>query len=140
LCDRFGRKSPAAYAVMPALAALLAIPFVLLALAMTSWPMALMLFSVPLILGIVYLPAAAAVVQNNLPADCRATGIAILLLWCNLLGLGCGPLWIGMFSDMLAPAYGARSLIVALQWLAPVFLLTTLCQFAAAHAARQNAR
>lgn len=137
LSDRFGRKTPAAYGMIPALASLLALPFVLLALTMTSWPAALMLFAVPLILGIVYLPAAAAVVQNTLPPDCRATGIAILLLWCNLLGLGCGPLWIGIFSDLLAPAYGVRSLVIALQWLAPVFLLSALCLFAAGRAARR---
>jgi MFS family permease len=136
LIDRFGRTSPGAYGLIPALASLLAIPFVLLALAMPSWPTALTLFAVPLVLGIVYMPAAAAVVQNNLPADCRATGIAILLLWCNLLGLGCGPLCIGLLSDLLAPAYGTQSLVVALQWLIPVFLLSAACLFAAARAAR----
>jgi predicted MFS family arabinose efflux permease len=138
--DRMGRRSVAAYGVIPAMAALLALPFLLMAIAAGSWPVALALIAPALLLGIIYLPPAIAVVQNQLPADARATGSAILLLWFNLIGLGGGPLYVGMVSDALAPEHGVRSLVYALGWLAPFYLLSALCQLGAARAMRRAAQ
>ncbi|MGE0775212.1 MAG: spinster family MFS transporter [Sphingomonadaceae bacterium] len=140
LTDRGARRSMAAYGAIPALAAVCALPFLLLALSAQSWPAALALIAVPLLLGILYLPPAIAVLQNELPAHARATGSAILLLWFNLVGLGGGPLYVGLVSDALAAEYGAQSLVHALGWLAPFYLLAALCQFAAARALRAKER
>jgi len=40
----------------------------------------------------------------------RALASAVLFLFLNLIGLGMGPLLIGMASDYLAPSYGVQSL------------------------------
>lgn len=138
LSDRIGRKNPAAYGAIPAVAALIALPFLVIAMITPSWPVALALLAVPLTLGIMYLPPAITVIQNNLPADSRATGSAILLFWFNIVGLGCGPLYVGIVSDHLAPTHGGESLSVAIQWLAPAYLLCVLFQLAAARAAARS--
>jgi MFS family permease len=44
----------------------------------------------------------------------RATAIAVLLLMSSLLGLGLGPVAVGLISDLLAPSLGHESLRYAL--------------------------
>ncbi|MDH4008900.1 MAG: hypothetical protein OEU35_12605, partial [Desulfuromonadales bacterium] len=48
------------------------------------------------------------------PVSVRATSGALLLLIGNLIGLGLGPLVIGVLSDVLAPQLGQDSLRYAL--------------------------
>jgi hypothetical protein len=83
--------------------------------------------------------AARSVMQNGVTPRYRATTGALLLFTLNLVGLGCGPLFVGMVSDALKPAFGNDSLRHALQWLAPFFLLASLCQFATARALHRAA-
>ena len=49
-----------------------------------------------------------AIVQNIAPPEQRSTSAAILLFVNNLVGMGLGPLYIGMVSDWLAPLYGPQ--------------------------------
>ncbi len=44
------------------------------------------------------------------PASLRALTSAILFLVLNLIGLGFGPLVVGMMSDMLSPSLGVEAL------------------------------
>jgi hypothetical protein len=44
----------------------------------------------------------------------RAVASAIKMLCMNLIGLGLGPLLVGLLSDLLAPRFGNASLNVAL--------------------------
>lgn len=48
--------------------------------------------------------------------------VAMLLFVANLIGLGLGPLGVGVLSDLLTPAYGEESLRYALLCFAPGFL------------------
>ena len=86
----------------------------------------------PSILIIAYLPAALAVIQNGVEPAQRAVAGSILLFVLNLIGLGGGPLFVGMISDHLKPQYGEHALMHALLWLSPVYVLAFLCQLAAA--------
>ena len=60
----------------------------------------------------------------------RATATALLLLSFNIVGLGGGPLAVGMLSDMLGKAEVADPLRFALMALAPVGLVGALTYFA----------
>src|SRR5690606_37887289 len=58
-------------------------------------------------------------IQSLSPPGMRATAIAVLYLFANLIGMGLGPLAAGLLSDLLAPTFGADSLRYALLILSP---------------------
>ena len=72
------------------------------------------------------------VIQNSVAPAQRSAAGAIFLFVLNIIGLGCGPLLIGVASDWFAPTYGVHALRMALLCLAPVFVLVFLVQLAAA--------
>jgi MFS family permease len=63
-----------------------------------------------------------AVLQSLVPEDMRATAIAIVYLFSNLIGTGLGPLASGILSDTLRPWVGDESLRYALLALSPGYL------------------
>lgn len=132
LVDWLGARRPSAYALVPGAAILLCLPFFLGFVFVPGWPGALAFVIATSILGIVYLPAALTVIQNSVPAAQRATSGALLLFVLNLIGLGGGPLFVGVLSDHFRPHFGVHALQLALLALGPVFLLAFLCQMAAA--------
>lgn len=123
LVDRFAARTPAAYALVPAGSVFAIVPFLFGFTGAANWQTSLALLAPPLALLMMYLAPALAIVQNRTPAHYRATASSFLLLLLNLLGLGCGPLFVGMLSDHLAPVHGAASLGIALRWLAPFAIL-----------------
>jgi predicted MFS family arabinose efflux permease len=66
-----------------------------------------------------------AATQTLVPARMRAMSIAIVLFFSNLIGLGLGPLIVGMLSDALRPWLGHESLRYALLALCPGYLWCT---------------
>ena len=58
-------------------------------------------------------------VQSLVDERLRSLALAILLLFSNLVGLGFGPLAIGVASDLLQPIYGDESLRYALTFSTP---------------------
>jgi predicted MFS family arabinose efflux permease len=60
-----------------------------------------------------------ATIQTLIPERMRATAIAIIYLFANLIGMGLGPLAAGMMSDALRPAAGDESLRYSLLILSP---------------------
>jgi MFS family permease len=58
-------------------------------------------------------------VQTLVPAHMRAMSIALVLMFANLIGLGLGPLTVGMISDALQPLFGQESLRYALLAVCP---------------------
>jgi len=130
LVNAFARRSPRAYALIPALAALALIPLFVAALLVRSWPVSLALMVVPMICCTIYVAPALALVQNLTPPRGRATASAFMLLVFNLVGLGGGPLAVGMVSDAARAALGADSLRLALMCIAPAALLAALAQYA----------
>ena len=63
-----------------------------------------------------------ATIQTLVPPRMRATSIAIIYLFSNLIGLGLGPLAVGALSDGLRPLFGEESLRYALLIMAPGYL------------------
>ena len=78
----------------------------------TSWAVALTLL--PAALGVVFMGPSFAMVQSLAPERLRAMASAIALLLANLIGMGLGPLLVGVASDALEPRFGADALRYAL--------------------------
>ncbi|OWK31002.1 spinster family MFS transporter [Sphingomonas dokdonensis] len=132
------RRSAAAYALVPCVATVVLIPSFAAALLVDSWQWSLALMLVPMVACTIYVAPALALVQNLTPSRARATASAILLLMFNLVGLGCGPLVIGMISDALAPAYGVASLRFALLWVLPFAVVAAVAQYRMARDVRAD--
>lgn len=126
LIDRFAVRNKAAYATLPALSLLLALPFFLGFVTVDSWQLALALLFVPLFLNSFFLPATVTFVQGEVAPDARVISGALLLLVMNLIGLGLGPTFVGMASDFFRADYGGHSLQMAFYALAPMYLIAAL--------------
>jgi len=66
-----------------------------------------------------------AVIQTLVPDNMRATTIAVLYLFSNLVGLGLGPLAVGALSNEFSHWLGAESLRYALLAVSPGYLWVT---------------
>jgi hypothetical protein len=66
------------------------------------------------ILGGMYLGPSFAMTQALVTLRMRAVASAILLFMLNIIGMGLGPYFVGIFSDLLSPSYGISSLRFAL--------------------------
>lgn len=126
LIDRFAVANKAAYAGIPALSLLLALPFFLGFASAASWEVALALLCVPLFLNSFFLPATVTFVQGEVDPGARVISGALLLLVMNLIGLGLGPTFVGTASDFFRPQYGEHALQMAFYALAPMYVIAAL--------------
>ncbi|HTY93278.1 MAG TPA: MFS transporter [Steroidobacteraceae bacterium] len=127
LIDRFTPRSKAAYAWVPGIALLVAIPFFLGFVWAPKWPLALLFLAVPTFLNYFYLSPSVALVQEEVQPNQRVLAGALLLLIMNLMGLGIGPTLVGAVSDHLRPTHPLHSLQLAYYGLAPFYVLAVLC-------------
>lgn len=102
LGDYFARRDARALVVIPAAGALLGLPFSIAAVLTDSFGLALILLLIPGLLSGLALGPAYGVIQSLVQPTTRATATAVLLFVANLIGLGLGPLSLGLFSDFLA--------------------------------------
>jgi predicted MFS family arabinose efflux permease len=123
LVDRFAARSKTAYATIPALSLLLALPFFLGFAWVPGWRLALLFLCVPMFLNSFFLSATVTFVQGEVPPERRVISGALLLLVMNLIGLGLGPTYVGMASDFFRPGYGAHALQMAYFALAPMYVV-----------------
>jgi len=132
LIDRFGARSKAAYAVIPAVSLVLALPFFLGFVWAPDWRLALIFLCVPMFLNSFFLSATVTFVQGEVHPDQRVISGALLLLVMNFIGLGLGPTYVGMASDFFLPSHGVHALQTAFFALAPMYLIAALLFFALA--------
>ncbi|MGH6908652.1 MAG: spinster family MFS transporter [Phenylobacterium sp.] len=102
LADHLARKDARSYAMIPAVGALAGLPFSLAALNSHSLLLAFGLLLAPGLLGSMWLGPAYGVVQSLVRPQTRATATAVMLFVANLIGLGLGPLAVGVLSDVLS--------------------------------------
>lgn len=95
---------------VPAVTALALIPAYLSVYLVGNSTAALILFIAPAFLSAVYIGPLVATAHGLVDARQRALCSAILFLTLNLLGLGLGPLFVGLISDLLAPSLGVEAL------------------------------
>lgn len=109
LADRFGSVDRRHVVTAPAIGMALAVPVAFAAYQASNWQVALALIMVPNVLNSLYYGPVFSSVQGLVAPHQRAVASAMLLFCQNLLGLGLGPLFFGMISDLLKPAYGDES-------------------------------
>jgi len=99
---------------MIALAPFFSTPFFVAGLLTDNLNTALLLFIVPGFMANFFLGPTLAMVQTLSPVHMRAVSAAIKMLCLNLIGLGLGPLMVGVLSDFLMPRFGEDALSVSL--------------------------
>lgn len=140
LVDRLGRLNRAAYALVPAASMVITLPFFLGFLWAPTWQLSLAFLVIPLSMGTVYLAPAIAVVQNAVAPGQRGTSGAILLFLLNLIGLGGGPLYVGLVADHFKPQYGVVALQFGLLAIVPMIVMTFLAHLVSARLIQRDSR
>jgi predicted MFS family arabinose efflux permease len=114
LTDRFAKSDRRRYLTIPAYTVLISIPFLAGALFLRDSLSSLICLGVTNALYSMYLGPAITVVHGLVSASMRALSSAVLFLVLNLIGLGFGPLSIGIASDVLSSSLGDESLRYAM--------------------------
>lgn len=114
ITDLLGKKDKRWYLKFPAYAILASVPCIAGMLFLKNIIGSLICLSLVSFLSSMYLGPCIAISHILVPASMRALTSAIFFLVINLIGLGFGPLVIGIISDWLAPAFGVEALRWAL--------------------------
>lgn len=122
LADRFRARDMRWYLWIPILAGLLGILVNVIVFFSSTVPIVLVAIFLSGALTAVYLGPAIAISHSLVNAKMRAFTSSILFFILNLIGLGLGPLVIGMVSDALTPALGDLSL----RWAFCTVFVTTI--------------
>ncbi len=123
VADKLAQRDMRWHMWVPAITALISIPFVVAVYLMGGAYQALVLMIVPGILANVFLGSIIATTHRLVGLRMRALSSAVLFFVLNIIGLGAGPWTIGMASDLLAAQYGGESLRMALLFVVPPILL-----------------
>lgn len=106
LTDRYGVRDARYYIWIPAAAIVLSVPLQLFVYTHDNATVALLVYTVPVVLGATYLGPMLAMIHGMVGPRLRAFASSILFFVLNLIGLGLGPLATGFLSDTLAVQYG----------------------------------
>ena len=101
---------------MIAIVPFFSIPFFVMGLMADDLTLAILLFIIPGFVGNFFLGPTLAMVQTLSPVHMRAVSAAIKMLCLNLIGVGLGPLLVGVLSDFFGPRYGDDALGLALAY------------------------
>lgn len=114
LADKLGAQNKRAYAQVPAIAFVIAVPFFVLGVMTKSLSIAFVAFMIPTALSLMWLGPVLSAFQHLVTPNMRATASAIFLFINNLIGIGLGNLIIGAISDGLRANFGSESLRYAI--------------------------
>lgn len=116
--DRLARRDMRWNFWLLALVATVTAPFLALAFQAETAFWALLFLLPGISLNAAYLGPALAMMQGMVRPEMRALASAVIMFIGNLIGLGLGPLFVGIVSDIFADSFGARSLSIGLTLLA----------------------
>lgn len=109
--DRLVPRDLRWYSWVPALSTVFAVPFVFAYYLLPDRYLAMIIGTAPVVLvSNAYLGPTIAVTQRLVPQHWRAQASAVLLFVINIVGLGLGPTFVGLLSDLLAPYMGEDSI------------------------------
>ena len=112
--DRLGRNDQRWYSYVPAIAALAPLPLAPICFLAQDTGIALAAAIIPLSLTAAFIGPTITIIQRLVPVRSRATAVATLILIDNIIGLGLGPQFVGIASDLWKPALGEDSLRYAM--------------------------
>jgi MFS family permease len=98
--DRFGARDLRAYVSVPAVAALISLPFFCAAMLVRDAGVAFLCLIPSSLLGSLWYGPVYAAAQGLVPPQMRATAASIVLFVINMMGLGFGALTVGALSDV----------------------------------------
>ena len=110
LADRLAKKDVRWYLWIAVIALSVNLPIAGVIFFASSKTVVLTCFFFSVLLMSLYIGPSLAVTQNLAEPDSRALASAILFFVFNLIGLGLGPVCIGLLSDYLTPQFGELSL------------------------------
>lgn len=114
IADRWGATRRRHVLTAPALGLAVAAPLAYFGYSAPTWQSALVILTLPTLLNSLYYGPTYSAVQGLVAPQARAMAAAVLLFFQNLIGLGLGPLFFGMLSDVLKPEYGENSVQIVL--------------------------
>jgi predicted MFS family arabinose efflux permease len=129
LTDHFGKKDRRWYLKVPAYAIILGIPCAAGALFLQNNALSLACLGLCAMLQSLYLGPCLSVAHGLVPASMRALTSAVYFLVINLVGLGFGPMVVGMISDLLKPSLGVGSLRWAMSVIMVISIASAACFF-----------
>ncbi|MFC3654725.1 spinster family MFS transporter [Xanthomonas hyacinthi] len=112
--DRFGRNDQRWYSYVPAIAALAPLPLTPICFLAQDTSIALAAAIIPLSLTAAFIGPTITIVQRLVPVRSRAAAVATLILIDNIIGLGLGPQFVGIASDLCKPMLGEDALRYAM--------------------------
>jgi predicted MFS family arabinose efflux permease len=101
---------------MLALIPFISMPFFIMGMLADDLTTAMLLFIIPGIAANCFMGPVLAMVQTLSAINMRAVSAAVVMLFINLIGLGLGPLLVGVLSDFLTPSHGEDALGMALAY------------------------
>ena len=110
LADKWARHAEGWRAWIVTASVLLYAPAAVLGYISDDATAAMLWFFIPATLGGVYIGTSFAILQSLLAVEMRSVGAAINLFLLNIVGLGAGPLVVGMISDYMQPSAGVDSI------------------------------
>ncbi|PHR19835.1 MAG: MFS transporter [Sphingopyxis sp.] len=113
LTEKMSGRYPNVVAWLPGIMLIMCVPLYWLGLTTGSVPLALTALLFAAVLHYGYLGAQYTICQGVASPQARATAVALFLFVVNLIGYGCGPLIMGIVSDMLMNAHLASSQFAA---------------------------
>ncbi len=108
--DKLGLKDQRWYLWVSVAAGLVGTPFMLFAFYLESSTLVLIMLFFAILCGACYLGPTIAITHTLVHPRMRAMASAVLFFILNLIGLGLGPVFVGVVSDFLAPSLGSESL------------------------------
>ncbi len=109
LATRYGRVNRRHVLTAPAIGMLIATPVQFLAFSAGNWTVALATLFLPYVFNSLYLGPTYSSAQGLVRPQVRAVASASMLFAQNLIGLGLGPLFFGILSDVAKPMAGPES-------------------------------
>lgn len=117
LCDHLSKKDLRWRPWIIAVTSLMALPFAVAFLMSETKMVAYAFYAVPSFFGLIYASITYAAMQELAPPRMRAMASAIMLLCLTLIGIGLGPVLVGILSDHFASELGPNSIGRALMCL-----------------------
>ena len=116
LCDRFAKNNRNWLLYIPAISLIISMPMLVFFLMFPESstfelngqiiPTTIIIYCVASFIGSWWAAPTYVAVQELVAPNQRTLACAILLFTMNLIGFGLGPLFVGVFSDLLTPTYG----------------------------------
>lgn len=138
LGDRYAKRDRRWYVWISGISLLLAVPFTIASFLAESKYWMLSLYILPTFFGAFYHGPTLAVIQGVAQVRMRAFAGAAYVFVVNLIGLGLGPLAVGILSDFLRPSLENESLRYALLVIFMVNIWSAIHYFFAARTLRED--